>query len=151
MALRNIASFQSTPVYVGNVAYGEDIHLSIEAFCDEHGIKNAWVQCLGALSEAVLAFYTQDTHQYVEKTFSGAYEIVQGGGNISLKDGKVFGHIHMTLSGHDFLCVGGHLMPGKTKVFACEFLILPLASEEPLTRDEKDVETGLFLWPSCNL
>lgn len=147
--LATLRHYPHSELYVGTVAHGEDIHRSIEAFCDERGILMAWVQCLGALSQATLAFYTQDMHQYVEKEFLGQYEIVQGTGNISQKNGKAFAHLHMTLSGHDFTCVGGHLMPEKTKVFACEFVILALSGADALTRDVQDPQTGLALWPFC--
>ena len=147
--LATIRQFPESQIYVGTVAYGQDIHRSIEAYCDERDIKMAWVQCLGALSQATLAFYTQDTHQYVEKEFAGQYEIVQGAGNISQKEGKAFAHLHMTLSGHDFACVGGHLMPEKTAIFACEFIVLALSGAEAFSRDAPDAQTGLNLWPSC--
>ena len=135
---------------MGTIPYGADIHTVLQNYCDANGISNAWVNLLGALSEAKLAWYGQETHEYYERVFTGEYEITNATGNISLKDGKAFGHIHMTLSDTDFKCWGGHLMPGSTKVFACEFILIALDSSTPFCRDTKDPETGLNLWCKIN-
>lgn len=146
MGIKLVKSFTEQTAYVGKITHGKDILESLEAFCVEHEIKMAWVSLLGALSEVTLAYYTQDTHQYVTKTFTGEFEIVNGTGNISLKDGVPVGHIHLTLSNTEYGCIAGHLIKGSSKVFACEFNLTALGGSEPLFRGSPDEETGLPLW-----
>ena len=64
-------------------------------------------------------------------------------GNISLKDGEVFVHAHITLADHEGKCHGGHLMP-DTNIFAAEYYVQELVGEK-LER-KHDPETGLSLW-----
>ncbi len=64
-------------------------------------------------------------------------------GNVSLKDGQTFPHLHVVLSRRDYSTVGGHLFTG-TLVFAFEFEIIAFEGD-PFTRTFDD-DTGLFLW-----
>jgi uncharacterized protein len=146
MAVKVVKAFQSKGVYMGTVAYGKDILETLEAFCLENEIRTAWVNLLGALSEVTLAYYEQEGHQYVTQTFTGEYEILNGTGNITMKEHLPVGHIHLTLSNTEFGCVGGHLVKGSAKVFACEFMLHAVEGHEPLFRGGPDEETGLPLW-----
>lgn len=146
MSIKLSKAFQSKAVYVGAINYGQDILDTLEVFCREHDITTAWVNLLGAVSEVTLAYYEQEGHKYVTKTFTGEFEILNGTGNISMKDGAPVGHIHLTLSNTQFGCIGGHLVKGSAKVFACEFVLIALGDNEPLVRGGGDVQTGLPLW-----
>nr|MBX2860392.1 DNA-binding protein [Vampirovibrio sp.] len=137
-------------VWVGRVEHGQDIHTAIESYCAEHKIETAWVQGLGALSKATLAYYDQVKHEYFAKDFEGEYEVLSCTGNVSLKDGKPVGHLHMTLSDTNFDCIGGHLMSGSVAVFAFEFALFGMDGSDPLTRSVDEV-TGLPLWASCQI
>ncbi len=146
MSIKVVKSFQPKAVYMGTIEYGKDILDTLETFCLENEITTAWVNLLGALSDVTLAYYEQDNHQYVTKRFTGEYEILNGTGNISMKENTAVGHIHVTLSNTEFGCVGGHLIKGSAKVFACEFMLTVLSGAEPLFRGNKDEQTGLPLW-----
>jgi uncharacterized protein len=117
MGIKVIKHFQPKAVYVGGIEHGKDIMETLETFCLENEIKTAWVNLLGALSQVDLSYYDQQTHKYVTKTFTGEYEILSGTGNISMRENTPMGHIHLTLSGTDYQCVGGHLMKGTSKVY----------------------------------
>jgi predicted DNA-binding protein with PD1-like motif len=71
-------------------------------------------------------------------------EILSGQGNVSLKDGKPFVHLHLVLGRSDGSCLGGHAAAG-CKIFACEAAILAL--DGPALVREPDEATGLALWP----
>jgi uncharacterized protein len=132
---------------MGNIEYGRDILETLENFCLENEIRTAWVSLLGALSEVTLSYYRQVEHDYVSRTFQGEFEILNGTGNISMKEHNPVGHIHLTLSNTEFGCFGGHLMKGSSKVFACEFSLFVMdSSTEPLFRGTGDEKTGLPLW-----
>jgi predicted DNA-binding protein with PD1-like motif len=145
-------AFKAETVYMGRLEKGTDIIRSVEAFCKEKGIKAAWVNIIGALDAATISYYDQKTHKYFHKELKGDYEIVSCSGNISLKDGEPFGHLHIVLSGTDYGTLGGHLWPESVSVFAAEFVIYQLdadgsSGEMPseLCRCV-DSETGLALW-----
>lgn len=146
MGIRVIKSFQQKSVYMGSIGHGKDILETLETFCLENEIKTAWVNLLGALSEATLSYYDQKEHRYVNRSFSGGFEILNGTGNISMKERTPVGHIHLTLSNSDYGCIGGHLVKGTAKMFACEFVLFVLEGAEPLFRGSGDEETGLPLW-----
>jgi len=140
-----IQPFQVQTVYMGSIDYGHDILTTLETFCREHDIQTAWLNLMGALSEVTLAYYEQEGHQYVQKHFTGEFEILNGTGNISLKDNSPMAHVHLTLSNTSFGCIGGHLVKGTSKVFACEFALFVLEGETLLQRKPDD-KTGLALW-----
>lgn len=145
MGIKVVKSFQSKAVYMGSIDYGKDILDTLETFCLDNEITTAWVSLLGAVSEVTLSYYDQVEHVYVNKTFIGEFEILSGTGNISMKENIPVGHIHLTLSNTEFGCIGGHLVKGSAKVFACEFALF-VGEGEPLFRGSRDEQTGLPLW-----
>ncbi|HEY9746289.1 MAG TPA: PPC domain-containing DNA-binding protein [Oculatellaceae cyanobacterium] len=140
--------FKPGSIYIGRLRKGADIIRSIETFCAEKNIRAAWVNIIGALDRATLSYYDQKTHQYFHRSFVGEYEITSCSGNISIRDGKPFAHLHITLSDTDFNAFGGHLWPDSASVFAAEYVIFEL-DKEPEDADLErcpDADTGLALW-----
>jgi predicted DNA-binding protein with PD1-like motif len=128
---------------LGRLPKGGDLLAALCARCAEQGVRRGGVQVIGALERARLAYYRQREQRYVERTFDRHLEILAGLGNVSLKDGEPFVHLHLTLGDEDFGCLGGHALPGCV-VFAAEALILPL--EGPALVRAPDKPTGLPLW-----
>ena len=124
--------------------HGADLWESIRELVEVHGINSGTVQGLGAVSKAVYAFYHAETRQYETLEKHEDLEILNCNGNISLKDGKPFPHLHAIFSDQAGHCFGGHLLPG-TVLFAGEFSIQELLGE-PMERGPADPETGLPLW-----
>jgi predicted DNA-binding protein with PD1-like motif len=152
--------YEIEKVIMGRLSYNADLLEEITDFCNTNNIKAGWITLIGAVKNVKLGFYDQKKHQYVyldqddsyknvsetknlEKMESKPFEISSCTGNISIKDGKSFLHMHIVVSDREGRCFGGHLMPG-TKVFAGEFMIHVLKGEE-LTRGV-DTETNLPLW-----
>lgn len=98
---------------------------------------------IGATSLATIGYYDQATHQYHKKAFRGEMEIVSCLGNVSLKEGKAFLHLHAVLGDTKLRCWGGHLFPGSM-VFAAEASIQELKG--PRLERVPDPGTGLALW-----
>lgn len=106
-------------------------------------IKAGTMQVIGAVSKLVLGYYHQDRREYETLDLPGHWEIASGLGNISIRDGAPFVHVHIVGSGADGRAVGGHLVAG-TIVFAAEAYVRALDGEPPVrTPDES---TGLALW-----
>ena len=140
--------FKPGSIYMGRLKKGSDIIRSIEDFCTKNNIQAAWVNIIGALDKATISYYDQEQHQYFHKPLKGDYEIVSCSGNISLKDGSQFAHLHIVLSGTDFQTLGGHLWPESTSIFAAEYVIFELdkCPEDSQLDRCPDAETGLALW-----
>lgn len=128
---------------VARLPHGGDLLAEITAVADAHGMTMAELRAIGALSEARLAFYDQETQTYGEFDVPGAVELLGLLGNISRRDGATAVHAHATLAGHDGACVGGHVVPG-CRIFACELILQELVGEQ-LERGYDEV-TGLPLW-----
>lgn len=129
--------------FLGRVSHGMDLLDAITAFCCERDLHLGRVMAIGAVQRARLGFYRQDTHEYEYIDIGEPMEIATLIGNISVKDGKPFPHIHVTLADREGRIVGGHLATG-TITFACEVMV-----EEwygPAFTRVPDATTGLSLW-----
>ena len=128
---------------MGQIPTGADLYESISKICTEEDVKIGKVTALGAVSQAALAYYDQKGKEYRPIKFEKHLEILNCTGNVSLKDGKPFVHVHATFSDEKGNAFGGHLMPG-TIVFACEVTIEELEGKA-LDRGPDEI-TGLNLW-----
>ncbi|GAB6182683.1 PPC domain-containing DNA-binding protein [Thermodesulfovibrio hydrogeniphilus] len=131
-------------VLQGRLFRGDEIIYEITKFLKENTIKSGLISGIGAVTKAKIGYYDQKNRQYITKEFDEPMEILSLKGNISLKDGEPFPHVHVVLSKKDFSCIGGHLF--EAYVFAFEYEII----ETDGTAFERgfDEDTGLFLWKS---
>jgi predicted DNA-binding protein with PD1-like motif len=129
--------------FLARLPKGDDLLEAITREFRERSIPKAAFNVIGAVTLAALGYYDTQTRRYVNREFEGALEIVACMGNVSEKEGKIFVHAHVTLSGEDYRCIGGHLMPG-TEIFAAELYGTPLPGKTPVR--EFDEPTGLALW-----
>jgi uncharacterized protein len=130
---------------MGRVKKGDDLLIALTTICQEMVIALGEVKAIGAVSQAKIGYYHQDTRLYEWLDLSRPLEILTLEGNISLKEGKPFVHAHVILGDGEGRAYGGHLAEGTT-VFATEFVIQELKADQSLNR-QMDDETGLFLWP----
>lgn len=135
--------FNIREVFVGLLPAGGDVLAELEKFAAANNIEAAEVQIIGFADGAAFGYYVSDTQEYIEKTMEGNLEIVTAVGNISIKDGKHFAHIHIVLGDDKGNLKGGHLLPG-TKILVAETRITVLEGNELIRKH--DPETGLFLW-----
>ena len=71
---------------------------------------------IGATSHLVLGYYDQEAREYRNHEYEGGFEIASGSGNVSIKDGEPFVHLHVVASGPNGDANGGHVMPGMRRV-----------------------------------
>ncbi|MBF0178241.1 MAG: DNA-binding protein [Magnetococcales bacterium] len=133
----------SGKTFIGKLAHGCDLLAEITRICHEQCWTAGWLEGLGAVKKARVGFYDQATREYRHLDLDFPLEITHLVGNISLKEGVPFVHVHITFADNQGRAFGGHLAPG-TIVFAGEIMIRPFASTA-LQRN-LDAETGLFLW-----
>lgn len=122
---------------------GEDLYDGITAFCLKKKICFGTVSAIGAVSKATIGYYDQRKKKYVKKVFREELEMASCLGNISLKDGKSFLHLHATFGDTKLRAWSGHLFPGTT-IFVAEISVTELKGK-PLSR-KLDQKAGLALW-----
>ena len=129
--------------YIGQLAHGSDLYESLMQIVQRENIRSGRIQAIGATTHAVVAYYDQNTKKYNPIELPGGMEILGLNGNVSMRDGKPFVHVHILLGDQQGKVFGGHLLPG-TKLFACEVFIEEYDGEE-LVREQNEA-TGLHLW-----
>ncbi len=140
-----IKQFEQGRTFMAKLNQNSDLLEELNKICIDENITAGTINLIGAISSLKLGFYDQVTKQYIYTTYAydEPMEIVSCTGNISLKDGKPFCHIHLIAADKKGKCIGGHLVQG-TSVFAGEVCIQELLGED-LNR-QPDKETGLTLW-----
>jgi len=134
-------SFKKNNIHILILDRGEEIVGSVINFCNEYGIKAAFVNGIGAISNITLGYFNVQDMEYKKKKFDNSYELVSLNGNIGVTEDKLIFHPHVALGGGDYNLIGGHLFEGTVSVTA-EIFILPLDGR--LIR-ERDKDTSLNL------
>lgn len=130
--------------FIGRFNFKDDLLLALTSFCKNKNIKLGRFEVIGALKSVKLGYYDKENKEYVEcVNLEKTLEITSCMGNISLNQGEVFIHAHITLADHQGKCFGGHLMQGA-EIFAAEYVIEEFIGA-PLERKD-DEKTGLRLW-----
>lgn len=131
-------------IFIGRFEAGDDLLAELNGFCKENNIRLGVFNLIGAVRNAKMGYYDQEKKAYTGCVeLDKKLEISSCMGNVSIKDGEIMVHAHITLADMDGNAFGGHLMPG-TEIFAAEFFIQELTGAG-LVRG-KDGKTGLPLW-----
>lgn len=138
-----IKEYRVKRIFQGRVPKGEDLFRWLTQKVNELGIKAGMVSGIGAVTRATIGYYDQIKREYVIKSFEQPMEVLSLKGNVSVKDGTSFVHLHVVLGKEDFTVVGGHLFEGS-EVFAFEFEIVEFEGET--FQRGFDESTGLYLW-----
>jgi predicted DNA-binding protein with PD1-like motif len=124
---------------------GENVMSSLGEYfagvCEREGASFANVNAAGAVSWAKLAYWDADEKAYHDQDFNEQLEVVSFLGNLALKDGRPFAHLHVVLSRSDFSTVGGHLRDAVVR----PTLEVWLRTEEVVVERRKDAVSGLDL------
>ncbi|WP_336326767.1 PPC domain-containing DNA-binding protein [Halovenus sp. HT40] len=132
---------QGAREYVARLDHGKDWRGQIEDFAESEGIDAAFFFGLGAVQDATLLFYDQDTQEYEPIEFDEPFEVAPAVGNISWLEDERFAHTHVALSREDGSTVAGHLDTATT--FAGELWVREF--DTTLEREHDEV-TDLDLW-----
>ncbi len=129
--------------FLGSLRKGDDLLAGLDGWCRDNRVTCGLIWVIGSLSRAVLGFYDQQERVYRSFRLDEPLEIVSGSGNVSLKDGRPFCHVHLVVADSRGRCFGGHLMP-DCSVFAAEVHLAILDGAAPVRLADKN--TGLSLW-----
>ena len=125
---------------------GEYVNKTILDVAKSYNLKFGWINGLGAIMDPELGYYDLENKEYMKKKMIGEFELTSFVGNITLKDGNLYVHSHITFSDINFNAYGGHLFDCKIAV-AGEFIIF----KSPIKIDRRyDDGVGLYTW-SCDI
>ena len=82
----------------------------IIAIATEEKILTARVEAIGGVKRLRLAYFNHESKKYEEHDYKEFLEVTSILGNITLKDGKQFLHIHGTFGRKDLSVIAGHVM-----------------------------------------
>ncbi len=106
---------------------GEKFPESLAQWCVREKVQSAAIVAgIGMLKNIVIGRY--DGQEYHKKTVSESSEIVSLQGNVSMKEGELFVHLHVSLADQDLKLMGGHLF-GGTVSMTIELVLLELNSK----------------------
>jgi predicted DNA-binding protein with PD1-like motif len=115
---------------------GEEVAECLVKACEEHKIRLGLVFGIGALSSATLFASASDKRlEPKAKELSEPLEIASASGNITVKEGKPYLHLHAVLGRADHCAVAGHLKRGVVSLTG-EFFILELSGSVARKRNE---------------
>jgi uncharacterized protein len=127
-----------------SLARGEDLLEGLDAAIAELRIEAGTVQVIGGLEEAAVGYFDTEAAEYVTTT-TGHVEM-SGLGNVSLRDGEPFIHLHLTVSGRDGNALGGHALPG-CRAYVVEAYVRKLGGPPPVRREVEGIQ--LKVWPGA--
>jgi predicted DNA-binding protein with PD1-like motif len=122
---------------------GTDLLQGLNEAAEKLGVEAGTVQAIGAVTDLVVGYFDQVRKEYRTTALPSSFEIGSGIGNVSIKEGKPFVHLHVVATGPDGAAVGGHLMEG-TKVYVIEAYFRRLGGAAPVREPNDDL--GLAVW-----
>jgi uncharacterized protein len=120
---------------------GEELVESILRYAEQTKIHAASIHAIGAIRNFELGYYVLDQKQYLRKRVEEIAELITCSGNLAIKDGKPFLHVHVSAGLRDFSVIGGHLFSAIVAVTA-EVILKPMPNV--MKRSFND-QTGLYL------
>jgi predicted DNA-binding protein with PD1-like motif len=84
---------------------GERAVATLIEFCRAEGIGYAALSGLGAVSDVDLAYFNDETQKYETHKITEQLEVIGLTGNITIKDGAPFAHVHATFGDRTWACV----------------------------------------------
>lgn len=119
----------------------EEIVESLTEVCKQNNITLGSVLGIGATNKAKIGLFDVDLKKYHSKELTGNYEIAPLSGNISIKDGEIYLHLHINLCDANHNSFGGHLNHAiVSATFECIIDVIEGRADR-----EFDEDTGLNL------
>jgi len=134
--------YDASKELIVRLKHDADVVQSITELAKNKGVEAGSFTAIGALKHARLGYYDQKNHEYREMKIDSPHEMASCVGNVSLKDGEPFTHVHVVLADEMGNTKAGHLLEGI--VFAAEVHLRQL--EGPKLERKYDELTGLSLW-----
>jgi hypothetical protein len=133
MGLGPAPSFRVPKIY--SLKPGTGLIDGLLAIAKREKIKTAKVEAIGGVNRLRIAYFNRRTKKYEEHEYDEFFEVTGLIGNITLKDGEPFLHLHGTFGRRDMSVIGGHVISG-TVFPVLEAAITPTANRALRRFDE---------------
>jgi hypothetical protein len=120
---------------------GEEIVDQLKTICKKLDIKLGSIVGIGATDKITISLLNTKTKKYQSKEFTGDHEIAPLVGNITVMNGEVYLHLHVTICNVEHKALGGHL---TSAVSSATFEGIIDIIEGQVTREYND-DVGLNL------
>lgn len=107
---------------IARIDKGEEIITKMMEICEKEKIILANVNALGATNHFTVGLFDIEEKKYYSATHEGNFEIVSLTGTISMKEGEIYQHIHMSAADKENKVYGGHLNSAIVSA-TCEMVI----------------------------
>lgn len=114
---------------------GEEIVSSIKDLCEKEDITLGSISGIGASNHIVAGLYKVTEKKYCSKEYKGNFELTSIVGNISIKDGEPYLHIHLNFADEEGRAFGGHLNEAVISA-TCELFIRKISGNVYRKYDE---------------
>ena len=118
---------------------GAKIPDDIVAIASKEKIPTARVEAIGGVKELRLAYFNHESKMYEEHPYLEFLEVTSILGNITLKEGRQFLHVHGTFGRRDLSVLAGHV------VSATVFPLLEVVVTPTRNRAVRKFDEGLGL------
>ncbi|NLI98864.1 DNA-binding protein [bacterium] len=88
---------------------GEEVVAKLLDWAAKTKLDGAFLTGIGAVEQPKLGYYDAHKKAYIDREFDGEYEIASLAGNLGWDEANPLAHIHVSISGPNFLAFGGHL------------------------------------------
>jgi predicted DNA-binding protein with PD1-like motif len=88
----------------------EDVIEAVEKICEQEHVTLGYVTGIGAVNHVVMGLFATEEKKYYTKEYRGDFEIAALVGNITTQKGKIYLHLHITITNSvEEVFYGGHL------------------------------------------
>ncbi len=140
--MRTFPSDDRTAAFV-SLERGEDLLAGLNSAVAELGFDAATLQVIGGLERARLGYFDPQVGEYRD-IGAGHVEICSGLGNVSIRDGRPFVHLHLVVSDEAGECKGGHALEG-CRAYVVEAYLRSLGGPAPVRQPAPGM--NLQVWP----
>ena len=120
---------------------GEEAISTLVARLAKDPDRFGFLSAAGGVRRVKLGYWDASSKSYQHRQFEEQLEVLVLQGNVSLKDGRPFPHLHAVFGRSDFSTLGGHVV--EAEVYPT--LEVWLRTEQVAIRRRKDPESGLDL------
>jgi uncharacterized protein len=107
---------------------GSKLPEAIVALSARGKVSTALLTAIGGVSELRIAYFNHETKKYENHDYHEELEVTSLVGNVTLKEGKPFVHVHGTFGRKDMSVIGGHVVSATVHPLL-ELVVTPTANK----------------------
>lgn len=93
-----------------SVMAGTSLTEEVLSIAKREKVETAGVAAIGGVNRLRIGYFNSGLKKYEEHDYEGFFEVTSLVGNITLKDGEPFLHVHGTFAKRDMSVIGGHVV-----------------------------------------